>query len=66
MVGPSVIALGDLNPGQSRTTTLHCRANAVTPTQSGPADPVINLSVRGALDFRVSKSEPVLSEVFPS
>jgi hypothetical protein len=66
VVGASVIALGDLNPGQSTTRTLQCRANAVTPTQSGPADPVINLSVRGALDFRVSKSEPVLSEVFPS
>jgi hypothetical protein len=44
---------------------VQCRANAVAP-QGNPADPVINLSVRVGLDFRVVKSESVLSEVFPT
>lgn len=65
VVGPTVIALGDLGRGQVTTRTVPCQANAETPL-GGPADPVINLWVRAGLDFRPVKSESVLSEIFPS
>ena len=60
------VRAGRHRPGQRASATIACEAIALTPTQGGRPDPVINLSPRGALDFRVVKSQPVVTEIFPT
>ncbi len=57
------IDLGNMNRGARTTKTFTCVANAVTPTQNGPADTVINLSVSGHPVLRGLKTEPVQTEI---
>lgn len=67
VTAPSTVDLGDLNNGATKSATFQCTATAVTPTLSGPADPVINVFGRILLDLTTAtKSVSVLTEVFPS
>jgi hypothetical protein len=67
VTGPSTIDLGDVNNGATKSATFQCSAIGITPTLSGPADPVINVFGRILLDLTTAtRSTSVLTEIFPS
>lgn len=55
--------LGVMQSGARVTRTFDCVANAVTPTQNGPADTVINISLRGHPVIRPVTTQPVQTEI---
>ena len=57
--------LGTMQRGARLTRTFDCVANAVTPTQNGPADTIINIGFGGHPLIRGSKRQPVQTEVVP-
>jgi hypothetical protein len=64
VTGASSADLGDLtNASAEQTVVFQCQATAVTPTPSGPADTMINLSLTANVDLRGAASKAVQGEV---
>jgi hypothetical protein len=64
VTGASSVDLGDLpNASAEQTVVFQCQATAVTPTPSGPADTMINLSLTANVDLRGTATRTVQGEV---